>query len=211
MTISRAGSVPSAVKTWIHPKLGRFRCQGDAWGALCRFTSFMPFGYRESGRPVRRAWIPLEFETDFEESPPSPTAVAIATRLFENQSSLADKLLKAMWLDLQGRGPHSGMWWHGDLCAVRERLPARFEKRHPSFPVSPADLQTALGVRFIEILKLRFDDARPVAKIVLFAAYEREHGVAVLTDGKTILGIGYQSDTGFFRKPRKKKPGGTPG
>ena len=40
---------------------------------------------------------------------------------------------------------------------------------------------------------------RPVVEMSFAAAFEEEHGVGILTDGKTILGTGYQSSVSLFK------------
>ena len=46
---------------------------------------------------------------------------------------------------------------------------------------------------------------KPIAELTFAAAFDPEHGVGVLTDGKKILGTGYSGDAEQFKKPRRRR------
>jgi hypothetical protein len=129
---------------------------------------------------------------------PTAAAVALAARVLDPHADLVLKLTEALWRDMKGRREYdSGMWWHGDLDQViagLEKLPA---------PDGPDGLLPLL--RPIEIaVKERIERyPKPVAEINFWAAFEEEHGVGVLTDGRVVLGTGYSTDAEPFKKARK--------
>jgi hypothetical protein len=92
------------------------------------------------------------------------------------------------------------MYWHGDLDAVAEGL--EFEDTLKP-PRKAADLPRLMQLTNIAIQKRKHGQDKPLAELSFAAAFEEEHGVGVLTDGKTILGIGYSADVRPFKKSKK--------
>jgi predicted DNA-binding WGR domain protein len=182
--------------TWEHPKLGRFTYDGMAWTRTVKTPAFKPFRYEGSSSKCE-----LSFETDDEDELPAPDAVAVAERVLANQDALAAKVTAALWDDFTGRGPKSGMYWHGDLDAVAEGMEFA-EGLKP--PTKAADLPRLMQLSGITVRKPRRQD-KPLAELSFSAAFEEEHGVGILTDGKSIVGIGYASDVTPFRKSKQSK------
>jgi len=56
----------------------------------------------------------------------------------------------------------------------------------------------------ITVTKPRRGQGKPLVELSFAAAFEEEHGVGILTDGKTIVGIGYTSNVTPFKKSKKK-------
>lgn len=182
-----------------HPDLGRLNPDGDGWRARCRLPAFGSFRY--GGRHLRRkrVLIPMNIGDDSETLPSSEDLV-VAARIVRNQESLANKMRRAIWRDLLGHGPHTGMWWHGDLASIQENLASWDPKPKWLQLESADDLDRTLFVSAIIVGKEWDCDEDGLARIRLHAAYEEEHGVEVLTDGRSILGIGYDSHVDPFRE-----------
>lgn len=86
------------------------------------------------------------------------------------------------------------MWWHNHLDEVvgvveDVGLPA---------PAKADDLAALLLLQEIRIRRDVLDNEQPIAELSFAAAFEEEHGVGILTDGKNILGIGYSADVTPF-------------
>jgi hypothetical protein len=129
----------------------------------------------------------LEFEADDKKDLPTEEAVAVALRVIANNAALVPKITKALWEDFNGRGPDSGMWWHGDMDQVAQGM-----DRPP--PRGPDDLLALMVATGIVIHKEVDGYERPVAEITFGAVFEEEHGVGILTDGRDVLGTGYIAD-----------------
>jgi predicted DNA-binding WGR domain protein len=183
--------------TWEHPKLGLFEYDGSAWTRTVKTPAFKAFRYEGSSTKCE-----LTFEADDESERPSRQAVSVAERLLANQEALAAKVAAALWDDFTGVGPNSGMYWHGDLDAVAEGL--EFEDTLKP-PKKAADLPRLMQLTNIAIQKRKRGQDKPLAELSFAAAFEEEHGVGVLTDGKTILGIGYSADVSPFKKSKKDR------
>jgi hypothetical protein len=186
--------------TWTHQQLGTFTHNHVGWARDIALPAFKPFRYDWGGRLRTRSRFTLEFDADDENEgnipTPSKRAIAIAQRTIRNQEMLADRVLNAVWKDLHGRGRETGMWWHGDLRTVDQRIVEVFENRKgkPDSLSSPEDLYLLMGVTLIQIRESTYLYERPSATICFSAAFDDEHGVGVLTDGTRVLGIGYESD-----------------
>ena len=183
---------------WNHPKLGRFRYDGSRWTANVDAPAFDAFkydhGFDNPPRPPRGK-CELGFDADDVKDLPSDQAVAVAQTVLANQAKLVSIITKALWDDFNGRGPNSGMWWHGDLDQMIDAL--EFEEDLPR-PKGPDDLLRILGNPTIIVHKQVHGYERPVVEITFAAPFEEEHDVGVLTDGKKVLGTGYSIDVTPF-------------
>ena len=180
--------------TWNHPTLGPFASEGMGWTKVVNVPAFKACSHDTgySNAPRSSGKHRLTFAAAFGESDvPSPAKVTLADRVVANQAALVDAIAAALWEDFNGRGPSSGMWWHGDLAFVAKSWKAL--KLPP--PAKPADVLPALQLARI-IMRDGFPGhpADPIVELAFHAAFEVEHGVSVLTDGQSILGVGYNLD-----------------
>jgi hypothetical protein len=193
--------------TWSHPRLGTLEHDDIWWRREIVIPSLKPFTYVEARKYRSTSWpYELWLECDAEDMQPTEQMASLVVTVLENESRLIPKMLHALWLDLNGRGPESGMWWHGDLpnayrggnwasgvhdSLIAEGLPV---------PNCPDDLMKILEpIR----LTIRRDFSLPeqwVAEFNFHSGFEVEHGVGVLTDGAEILGIGYNAEADRFKK-----------
>lgn len=181
--------------TWSHPTLGTFKFKdGIAWSKIIAMPAFQSFAYDEGYSDSRKSdgMHELSFEADDKDDLPSPEAVALADKALANQAKLVTKVTKALWEDFNGRGPGSGMWWHGKLDDVAD---AMGEDEPPS---CAEDLLALLQVECLTIRKEIDGHEGPLVELSFQAAFEGEHGVSALTDGDNILGLGYMTDATLF-------------
>jgi len=173
--------------TWKHPQLGKFEYDGMAWVRDVDAPAFDAFAY-DVETPAGK--YEMAFEADDENDLPSTARVALSSQILAEQKLLVTKVIEALWEDFNGRGPASGMWWHGAIEEVGEDMP----------PLNgPADLLKVMRLSQIAIRKQIHGYEGPVVEMSFAAAFEKEHGVGILTDGKTILGMGYQSSVSLFK------------
>jgi hypothetical protein len=179
--------------TWKHPTLGPFAFEGMGWTKVVDVPAFKACSYDTgySNAPRSTGKHRLTFATFGESDVPSPAKVALADRLLANQAPLVDAIATALWEDFNGRGSESGMWWHGDLATAAKSWKGL--KLPP--PAKPADVLPGLQLGRI-IVRDGFPrhPADPIIELAFHAAFEEEHGVSILTDGQSILGVGYNLD-----------------
>jgi hypothetical protein len=183
--------------TWNHPRLGRFQYDGTAWLTEVHAAGFDVFaydtGYSNAGPPTGK--YVLAFDADSEKDVPSPAAVALAEKVLADPAALVSKVTRALWDDFNGRGPESGMWWHGDLDQVAEGM----DDADLPPPQGPDDLLKIMQLFRIRVRKGADGHGKPVVELCFWAAFEEEHNVGVLTDGEKVLGTGYHIDVSPFK------------
>jgi hypothetical protein len=185
---------------WKHADLGTFKFDELGWTANLSLPAFRAFKYRSDGRGAGSSKTELRFLAEQPSDVPTARAVAVATKVIENQKSLVRKLKKSLFDDLHGRGPQSGMWWHGDIQTVLDSMADECGGRRSTSLKVPDDLDRLLGEPGIWIYPSVCGCDKPCAVINFEAPFEPEHGVGILTDGVRILGTGYQTDVGPFEK-----------
>lgn len=193
--------------TWTHQRLGTFEHDDTCWRRQIAIPSLMGFTYTDAAVRDHRS-VPEPFELilrcESEDEQPSDQMASLAEAILDNESRLVPGVLEAIWSDLNGRGPPSGMWWHGDLLnahrggdwasAVHESLAGL---RLP-VPTTAEELKKILEPKSLTIRR-DFSPPRPwVGEVSFYAGFDVEHGVGVLTDGSQILGIGYSYDASRF-------------
>lgn len=186
---------------WVHPQLGKFEFDDIhmQWISEVSMPAFKSFEYDTGYSNARRSTgeHELAFEAEDEADVPSPEAVALADKMLAEQKNLVSKVITALWTDFAGAGPRSGMWWHGDLDAVKEDLEESIE--------SAEDLLTVLQLSQVIIRKGLPGYERPIIELSFHAAFEIEHGVGVLSDGDNILGTGYSFTVTPFKDLKSSK------
>ncbi|MBN2024833.1 MAG: hypothetical protein JW809_18785 [Pirellulales bacterium] len=193
------------MKTWKHPDLGAFTNDGDSWIREVRLPAFSVFKYRSGGRNAGSSKVEIRFWVDEDGELPTERAAAVAKKVIENQEVLARRLKKSFYDDLNGRGPDSGMGWHGNIQLVRECLEDERDGKKAQSLESPADLDNVLGepaVWIHESACREYD--KPCAVLCFGARFEIEHGVGILTDGTRILGTGFMTDVQPFKRSRMR-------
>lgn len=173
------------METWRHPSLGKFTADEIAWKGHCTLPSFKAFRFGGS----RRSKLRLEFEIVDEPIVPVKRAIAVAERIVKNEQSLSTRIANAVWKDLNGKGKNTGMWWHGDIEGVLENVERAGGK--PKIETAK-DMFKILGSPSVWIRESIYLYEKPCGIICFNPAFDTEHGLGVLTNGTSVLGLGYQ-------------------
>jgi hypothetical protein len=170
---------------WRHNELGEFEREGEGWSQYNDLPEFARFTYGSADSTVQ-----ISIATDSADVEPSHEAALLVNRLVNHHDQLVNNIIKAIWRDLWGRGPDSGMWWRNNIEQV-------LANAGEAFPDGPPALNKADDIfPFLGCLGIRIEeDARnydkPVACIEFMSAYEDEHCVGVLSNGRRVIGLGY--------------------
>ena len=187
------------VTTWKHPDLGTFHHDGFAWIREVSLPAFEVFSLRARRRSAKPA---LMFDIEEETEVPTREMVAVAKRILGNGESLVEKVLKALWLDFNGRGPGSGMWWNGNLADVTKYI-LDPKTKQPIELGEPSDIAPLMRLMSMRIAPEHREFKKPLAELAFRAEFEIEHGVEILPDGSRVLGIGRIADAQLFAPVKK--------
>jgi hypothetical protein len=184
----------AATKAWSHPRLGDFAA-GEPWVRKLKIREFAAFSYDTGYSNARRSTGNVAFHLrpqsiNGELKVPTPGMIAVVDRILDDPAAIVQKVIAALWEEFNGRGPDSGMWWHGSLVKGSESFDSLGEP-----PASARDVLQMLRLSDILIFNDEWNYSKPIAILSFSASFEEEHGVDVLTDGVTILGTGYIGDT----------------
>jgi hypothetical protein len=194
---------------WKHPILGNFKHDDIWWRQIISLPSLKSFSYVDAAVQGYRSIhedFDLLLECDSDSDVPNDSMVELAISTIGNEAKLVAKILMSVWEDINGRGPDTGMWWHGDLPNAYRGAPwasailENLTEYNLPIPKQPEDLKTILEPH--ELL-IRRDNSPPndwVGEFSFYAGFDVEHGLGVLTDGMDILGIGYSAIANRFRK-----------
>ena len=176
--------------TWEHLKLGRFEYAGMGWTRVVDVPAFKSFSYDTGYSNARRSKgrHELVFGAFDESDLPSAAEVEVADRVLANHAALVGVVTQALWESFDGRGPGSGTY--GD----RATLAKSFKSHKLRPPAKAQDLLAALQPCRILVCEAFPGHDRPMVELQFHSAFEEEHGVSVLTDGHSVLGIGYHLD-----------------
>ena len=187
------------MKTWKHPKLGNLKYDDDqvCWIGKCHLPAFKVFKWKSKKwksklkKPVGE--FELLFATD-DGATPSTRAAMLATLVVANHEKLASLVAPTLWEDFNGRGPESGMWWHGDMGQVEENI------RYGDCPKpkGPQDLLSVMRFTRLVIHESVYKYKAPIGEFTFAALFDEEHGVGILTDGEKIVGTGYAQEASPF-------------
>lgn len=183
------------MKTWDHPELSRFVLTETGWSGICSMPSSKAF---RVSRPAKsRLKIEFEAEIDSEDLPKSGE-ISIAKRVIKNEASLAKKLIRALFDDLNRSGLDFEMWWRGDTQTILEFMD---ENMRLKFDLCvEGDIRKLIGSPSVWI-RPKVDCYKKQCPVILFeAAFDPEHGLGVLTDGSNVIGNGYQMSASPFLK-----------
>jgi len=215
---------------WKHDKLGSFAFRfAYGWTRTVTRTGFNAFAYKGfSDRPTGK--YELFIGADDEKDTPSPAMIDVALKTLADPAAMVALVINALWEDLNGSGPDSGMWWHGNLNDVTDRIRSEgypLKKAQKARLDGPSDLLLWLRLSAITIRKARhkvttainpatgkrikldrvYPAHPPIAELHFSTPFEQEHSLGVLTNGSVILGIGYSTDADLFlTKQRQSGP-----
>jgi len=204
--------------TWSHPRFGSFVFDDFWWSTRITAPAFACFTYDpwpdnpKQYDGTNELMLHVKADDSKNPPPPAPAVLDVVTRVIERQSLLVPAVLDALWRDFYGLPPHSGMWWHGDLAEITATMDPDFElpdspealqawDKHVSsrpLPDSPEVLYAWLRLASISGTESGPGYRRPMVQLKFDTAIDEEHGIGVLTDGISVLGIGYGDDASPF-------------
>jgi hypothetical protein len=194
-------------RTWSHPRLGTFENDGVWWRREITIPSLTSFTYIDAAVREYRSKpeaFELVLKCDSEGEQPNEQMASLAVAIFDNESTLVPNVLRAIWSELNGQGPESGMWWNGDLPNAhrggnwRSAVYDSLTELELPVPTCADDLKKVLEPRDLTIRRASYRSGPWVGEFNFHAGFDVEHGIGVLTDGSVILGIGYSSDASLF-------------
>ena len=143
---------------------------------------------------------------EWDEAIDRTAAVTLLLKVLANRSALVAPLLQGIWDDINGRGPDSGMWWHGDLSfpvgdttGLKRSVVAQCVEDDGFSLACPEDFLKVMGFKRIVARHVHGHDGL-LAELDFDSAFEMEHGIGILTDGEHILGTGYEFDVDLFER-----------
>src|SRR5688500_15822631 len=169
-------------KAWKHPKLGEFAASDSGWSTTAKIPAFKKFsydtGYSNARRSTGNVHVGLSRFLAYAKVPNTPPdeMVALLDHVIVDPQALVDKVVAALWDDFNGRGPDSGVWWHGNMKAINDS----FKSHRLPPPKTADDLLQALQVNLVMIFDEWWDHPAPVIYLSFHALFEEEHGVAIL-------------------------------
>ena len=197
-----------ATKTWKHPTLGEFAVSDNGWSTTVTVPAFKKFsydtGYGNVRRPTGKCSVSLmTFRTSSERpATPPPAMVALAEKLVTDPERLVTMVTTALWEDFNGRGPSSGMWWHGDV----ESIDRNYRQMKLPSPKEPDDLFSVLQLTGVTVFDEWWDHPAAIGYLDFLAAFEEEHGVSILTRGDEVLGTGYSDGSVMLWEHLRQTP-----
>lgn len=190
--------------TWTHPSLGEFTYRFVGWERDIELPAFSSFQYEWGGSlrfqdSFQLMFIVNDHFDDSRSEEPGKKSIEIADRVIRNQHLLAKRILNAVWNDLNGRGPETGMWWHGDMATIHEQIDSSYAMGEEMPLNVKEDLFSLMGGCSINIENSVYQYEKTCARICFDTAIDLEHGLGILSDGTRVLGVGYQ-DVSPYKK-----------
>ena len=194
-------------RAWKHPRLGEFAVDNSGWSTTVKVPAFKRFsydtGYSNARRSTGKCHLALRTFRGERVATPPAEMVALAEKLIGDPPRLVAMVTTALWEEFNGRGPDSGMWWHGDMKRIT--LTFNHEKLPP--PKGPDDLLPVLQLTGVTVFDEWWHHPRPIGYLDFRAAFEEEHGVSILTSADEILGTGYSDGSVMLWEHLQKKTG----
>lgn len=187
--------------TWHDTELGLFTFDEYAWVKEFKMSVFLAFKYAGYGTGIQQTGRPnfdLLIEAENKNEIPSQPLVEVARLTISNLERLVKEGIVALYNDFIGNGPNSGMWWHSCLEDVRKDIINELENEALCKLEEAGDLYTYMGNPSVFVQSRGYGYKYPCAVISFSALFEVEHGIGMLTDGNTILGVGYEMSVSPF-------------
>lgn len=199
----------SAAANWVHAKFGQLKGGSGGWSATVNVPEFALFsydtGYPNAPRSNGDVGLGMHYHLMDAQVPatPPPEMVALLDKVLADPRALVDRVVNALWDEFNGRGPDSGVWWHGNMKTINEQ----FDSAGLPPPKRADDLLPALQLTGLSIFNEWWDYPRPILYLDFHAAFEEEHGLAMLGDGDRMLGAGFGGgDVTLYKELRPKRP-----
>jgi hypothetical protein len=191
-------------KTWKHPQLGTFTMRArfgrHLWENVLDLPAFAIFKFSRNGRFRGVKKLRCEIVGRESESTPLKSTIHLCERIAKNQDKLVRNIRDSLFQDINGEGKDSGMWWRHDpiefavLCCEFLREKTRFSRVY-----HPEQIEMLIGGPTITIDQYSSDSKAPLAMINVSTYFKDEHGLGVLTNGNSVLGLGYAGEASPYR------------
>ncbi|MEM9251283.1 MAG: hypothetical protein AAGB29_02940 [Planctomycetota bacterium] len=178
-------------KAWDGGELGQFEYDGFDWVAdhHARYPGFTAYDHDPD---IDRDDLGYRIRINSEEQPDSE-AVALLEELVGSADRVKRVISQALFDDVMGEGPGSGVWWEGNAEDVEDVIGVDL----PDEPEAWAALLELGSIVILETHRLA-EVQGPVAVMNFSALFEEDHGIGFLTDGQAVYGIGYAEDVPPF-------------
>lgn len=177
------------MKTFRHKSLGEFEFDDLGWFKKVDISIFPELGFiKDHGESD----IEIVFEVDDEE-PPSDSCTELIDEIIQNQCAIISEILDLLYKDLCGLGTSSGIWWHGCLPQINKSF-----SNDIGLIANASDLKKYLYQPTIYIQESTYGYENPCGIIGFECHFEPEHGVGAITNGKSVIGLGFQMDASPF-------------
>ena len=90
------------------------------------------------------------------------------------------------------------MWWHGDIETVREDIKDDALVKKKTLKTKE-DVLEMIGCPRVRLFESVYGHAKPCAVVGFSTAIDPEHGLGVLINGTSVLGLGYEMSVGPFK------------
>ena len=170
-----------------HPVLGTLARRGSVFVGEVEAPALDIFKYDTSypNAPGPNGKYDVVIALEGDAAVPSQAALDLAAGLLSDPKQLAEQLADAMWDDVTGAGPDSGMWWHDNLNTVANYL----EEDGFTRPANAAEL--AQHLRLSSIYFDQMFEASWIALLSFWCRFEEEHDLGVAMNRERVIGIGY--------------------
>jgi hypothetical protein len=129
--------------------------------------------------------------------------VSLLDNVMADPRALVDRVVNALWEEFNGRGADSGVWWRDNIKQINKS----FASDGLPPPKRADDLLPALQLTSLSIFNEWWDYPAPILYLDFHAAFEEEHGVAMLGDSERMLGAGFAAgDVTLYKELRPNRP-----
>jgi len=190
-------------ETWSHPELGTFKNDIEYWESSLPIPGFAIYPLAEEmtsadDQPLPEGHVLFRFmaaDDMNDDVPPTDGQVTSALAFLKDAEAIAPRILDALWADINGNGPDSGMWWHGG--GIEKINESGMYEEIGAEPVTSKEalLQT---LEFAGVVVGIFDDPETI-EVNFNPQWEEEHGVGVLIKNGEVVGLGYMMDAMPFK------------
>jgi len=167
---------------YTHPVVGKFHydIDFDSWLSCDGFPLLQTFVWRKNSGVCN-----ILIHTEDMIVTPEQKTEYLLTKIVQNQQQIGEGIINVLWDNLNNIGLDSGMWWQ------EEALESIFKET--TTPQSKEELK-----KHLHLYELFLHGA--IAEFRFRATFEDEHGLGVLYDGKSIIGVGYVNEVRLFKR-----------
>lgn len=192
------------MRNWVDSQLGAFTFDEYWWSKTFELNAFSVFTYCDNGyhnTSINNRCVKLTIDAEDEEDFPTEDIINVARFTVGNHQNLLREGILALYNDMLGIEVDSGLWWHSEIEHIRESavgIPPDMVSLNTA-----EDLYAFLGCPSINVTCCAGGYPKPCATINFDAEFDQEHGFGILTDGKSVLGIGRALEIDVFEEDER--------